>query len=178
MHKSNLLFWLFLIPLLIFTSCKENKKESVSRGFYYWKSKFHVSPNEQNELISLGVTKLYVKFFDVDWNENDGEPQPSASIQPNGVLDSSFSIVPTVFITNRTFEKLDEYGVSALKHNVYNKIFKLLQCFDNDLTIKEIQIDCDWNEGTREKYFKFLKDLKQQIGKDITLSATIRLHQV
>jgi hypothetical protein len=178
MYRLNLLFFSFLIPLFIFSSCKKSKRESVSRGFYYWKSRFQLAPNEQKELISLGATKLYVKFFDVDWNEDVGEPQPYATIQPKGVLDSSFHIVPTVFITNRTFEKLDENRISSLKRNVYNKISQLLNCFDNDLTIQEIQIDCDWNESTREKYFKFLKDLKKEIGKDKKLSVTIRLHQV
>ncbi len=40
----------------------------------------------------------------------------------------------------------------------------------------EIQIDCDWTAGTREDYFKFLKELKRVSGKEIT--CTLRLHQV
>jgi hypothetical protein len=39
----------------------------------------------------------------------------------------------------------------------------------------EIQIDCDWTAGTREKYFLFLKKLKMLYPKK-TLSATIRLY--
>ena len=40
----------------------------------------------------------------------------------------------------------------------------------------EIQVDCDWTDGSREQYFRFLKLLKAESGKKI--SATIRLHQV
>ncbi|MCF6401469.1 hypothetical protein L3C95_01205 [Chitinophaga filiformis] len=39
----------------------------------------------------------------------------------------------------------------------------------------EIQIDCDWTAGTREKYFRFLQALKGHYP-DKTLSATIRLY--
>lgn len=39
----------------------------------------------------------------------------------------------------------------------------------------EIQIDCDWTAGTREKYFHFLKALRQHFPDNI-LSATIRLY--
>ena len=40
----------------------------------------------------------------------------------------------------------------------------------------EIQLDCDWNLTSRDKYFAFIKALKTISGKNI--SATIRLHQV
>ncbi|SDF10039.1 hypothetical protein [Chitinophaga filiformis] len=39
----------------------------------------------------------------------------------------------------------------------------------------EIQIDCDWTAGTREKYFHFLKALRHYYP-DKILSATIRLY--
>ncbi|QES90134.1 hypothetical protein [Rhizosphaericola mali] len=42
-------------------------------------------------------------------------------------------------------------------------------------SIKEIQIDCDWTEGTKYKYFKFIKAFRQLYPNKI-FSATIRLY--
>jgi len=45
--------------------------------------------------------------------------------------------------------------------------------------IKEIQLDCDWTNKTRGKYFALLSEVKTYLNpKDILLSSTIRLHQV
>lgn len=41
--------------------------------------------------------------------------------------------------------------------------------------VKEIQIDCDWTESTREKYFYFLKVIKKQF-KNKLISCTIRMY--
>jgi len=47
------------------------------------------------------------------------------------------------------------------------------------MEIKEIQLDCDWTEKTKEKYFNFTNDFKLHcVQENISVSATIRLHQV
>ncbi len=43
----------------------------------------------------------------------------------------------------------------------------------------EMQIDCDWTETTRSKYFLLLKVLREKLSpQHKTLSATLRLHQI
>jgi len=42
---------------------------------------------------------------------------------------------------------------------------------------KEMQIDCDWTEQSKNMYFDFLKILKKKLGAAKKLSATIRLYQ-
>ena len=45
--------------------------------------------------------------------------------------------------------------------------------------LKEIQLDCDWTETTREKYFNLIEHIKRLTEKnEIEITATIRLHQV
>jgi hypothetical protein len=44
--------------------------------------------------------------------------------------------------------------------------------------IAEIQIDCDWTLSTKEKYFALLNTLKNEVDKNVSISATIRLHQI
>ena len=42
--------------------------------------------------------------------------------------------------------------------------------------IRELQIDCDWTAGTRDRFFFLLREL-QRLHPQYTLSCTIRLHQ-
>ena len=48
--------------------------------------------------------------------------------------------------------------------------------------INEILIDCDWTATTKTKYFQLIKQLKTQLNaqfnKQLTLTTTIRLHQI
>ena len=49
----------------------------------------------------------------------------------------------------------------------------------NHLKFKELQIDCDWTESTRDKYFHLLSTLRNELERNKQIiSATIRLHQV
>jgi hypothetical protein len=43
------------------------------------------------------------------------------------------------------------------------------------LSLKEVQVDCDWTESTKETYFNFLRHF---VATGVPVSATIRLHQV
>lgn len=177
MHKLNYLLLLFLLSLL--SSCDKKNNEKVSRGFYYWKSKFQLEERDQKLLKSLYANKIYVKFFDVDWNDAINQPMPYGTIQPKGDLDSSFKIVPTIFITNRTFEKLNDYEIGSFSSNVHHKITELLNCFESPIKLSEVQIDCDWGGKTQRKYFDFLDNLKTRFRyQGIKVSSTIRLHQV
>lgn len=179
MNRLNALLFFSIIFLFTFSACKNDNRKNVSRGFYYWKSKFQLTDKDQKLLTSLEARKVYVKFFDVDWDEYNNQPAPYTALQPIGVLEPGIKIVPTVFISNRTFEKMDgEYYVQYLKSNLYKKVTQLLNCFDSEVVLNEIQIDCDWNETTKDRYFAFLKMLKEEMGKNIKLSVTIRLHQV
>jgi hypothetical protein len=68
----------------------------------------------------------------------------------------------------------------SLAYKISNKVSFItnrLQQFNPEMknNIDEIQIDCDWTERTREKYFGFLKSLKQRYP-DKLISATIRLY--
>ncbi|HEX2901052.1 MAG TPA: hypothetical protein VHS96_15140, partial [Bacteroidia bacterium] len=86
-------------------------------------------------------------------------------------------VVPTIFITNRTIKAVGEAGCPALADRIHRLIFQL---HPRELPPpKEIQIDCDWTQNTREAYFSLLRRLKARLDSSGTaLSATIRLHQL
>jgi hypothetical protein len=161
-----------LILLTLFCgSCKKERKTPMS--FYYWKQNFQLSNGQTDILNERNSKKLYIRFFDIKWNRNAQKPYPEAIInfrQPIPSLD----ITPVVFITNQTFEKLEQQAVDSLAIKCHELLKNL--AVKQKINYKAIQIDCDWTVGTKDKYFKFLHSLRLLSKK--TLEATIRLHQV
>lgn len=171
------LYYLILINIwvIVFTACEEQEREVIP-CFYHWQTSLDLSQVEQELVKKLQVKKLYTKFFDVDWT--NGAPSPTAEIIINAAtLPDSLQIVPTIFITNRTLEKIKLENIPPLARNISKKIKTLSQNLPNFQLI-EVQIDCDWSLGTRDKYFHLLKEIRAAFSEKIKLSATIRLHQV
>ncbi|MCD6065407.1 MAG: hypothetical protein K0S33_233 [Bacteroidetes bacterium] len=164
------MYRILLFVCVVFFSCSEKQESKAS--FYYWKTTFKLRDPEKSALKDLHTSELYIRFFDVD-KQND-------SIAPLGVLSGlnavpdSIRTIPVVFITNRTFGSISEKETAQLAGQVYGKITTMLSGAGKSCS--EIQIDCDWTEKTKEEYFLFLKKLKA-IAPEKTLSTTIRLHQ-
>lgn len=157
--------------LILLFSC--NKKENHPHGFYYWKTRLSLNETEKKVLLESGIPYLYTRFFDVD--KIDGKFQPVGVITKDKSFETDKQIVPTVFITNRTFLYITKEEIGFLAKSVS----ALIQKKTDEYKLKnsgEIQIDCDWTAGTRDDYFTFLKELKKISGKEIT--CTLRLHQV
>lgn len=159
-------------------SCTNNSNKEINRGIYFWKTNFSLSASELKWIKETEIQKLYVRFFDVDYNPNINKAIPvgDVTIQTNSI--SGVEIIPVVFITNRTLTNLPDSLIPELSNNIYNKVFAKLRLFKSP-TAKEIQLDCDWTKTTREKYFNLIESLKPLTVKDnIEITATIRLHQV
>lgn len=159
-------------------SCSNISQKEISRGVYFWKTNFSLSTAELSWLKETDIQKLYVKIFDVDWNPNinNAVPVGDVAIETNRLY--NVEIIPVVFITNRTLTNLPDSLIPELSNNICKKIFAKLSLFENQTT-KEIQLDCDWTETTREKYFALINQLKNLCAeKKIEITTTIRLHQV
>ena len=167
----------FCFCLLAASCAPRGEEKEIIPAFYHWKTNFQINPKTHSDLQKIGIQKLYVKFFDVDWSEELSAPTPAATVQIRTDFLENYQIIPTVFITNRTFRNLSESGSAALAKNITQKLKSL---FDkNDLNdIEEVQFDCDWSLQTKDKFFEFLKTCKTLLGKEVRLSATIRLHQI
>ncbi len=216
-------FLLFLMCATLLTTCKQSQTSSlqVKKGFYYWKTYFD-SYETGKMLDSMEVKKLYVKFFDVSYNELQGavplaelqggmsyfpyyedfKSRERAKITANRTKKDSIKyaedpysfsfpeitipdsikieIIPTVFITNFTFEKLNKEQVSDLVKKVSVKLNSMIKRENADehypKIFQEIQFDCDWSEKTKDKFFAFLAEFKK-LNPQFKLSATIRLYQ-
>ncbi|MCB0844187.1 MAG: hypothetical protein KDE26_13115 [Bacteroidetes bacterium] len=174
MRNASLYFLSLIFAVLLLFGCSGEKRK-VSTSFYYWKTHFELTDREEAYINSLETKKLYLRFFDVDWNFNKNIAVPIASIDLGREQLSEYEIVPTVFITNRTMVQIPYDDVPLLAARIVNRIFQIA----DSLPIKEIQLDCDWSETSRDNYFRLLDQIKAQIGeKKIQISSTIRLHQV
>ncbi|MBP6619171.1 MAG: hypothetical protein KA188_02895 [Leadbetterella sp.] len=159
----------YFLLVLLFAGCKsENAPKDLGRAAYFWKTTFELSQKETAFLEKNEIDKIYLRFFDVDMLHNEAIPKGIVSIKSM----VNQEIVPTVFITNRVFEKLKFEQIENLSAKVLGQINKISSKH------KEVQFDCDWTLSTKNKYFFFLKKIKEKSPKNIRFSATIRLHQI
>jgi hypothetical protein len=164
--------------LFIIVSCSSRKETEVQRCFYYWKSVFNPAPEELSVLDSLSIKKLYIKFFDVEWNAALRSAIPIAQVQFKQLPPHGIAIVPVVFITNETLQQLNEPGIDSLGQKMVTLIRDIV-ALHHLAIFPEVQMDCDWTAKTKEKYFRLLRTVREQAFlKNKMLSATIRLHQL
>lgn len=160
--------------LCLLLGCKrDSPQKQLDSAFYYWKSVFRLSVAEKQTLRQLSVQKLYVKFFDVDWQASQRKPVPKAVIwfaEP-----PPCPIVPVVFITNRTIAGCSPQQVGTLAEQLVGLIEQIAN--QQTLAINEIQLDCDWTVSTRQQYFTLLERIRT-LRASTPLTCTIRLHQI
>lgn len=180
-------YYLFLV-FSCCLGCRNKNAGTIQPAFYHWQTHFQLTAGEQLYLEALGTKKIYIKFFDVDWDAETAQPVPLAlaEIDTGGL--AGLEIVPTVFITNRTFLNLNTEDIPGLSDRIFEKINALSAPLRNSCTsgFSSVQFDCDWSEQTKEKFFALLKYFRIKMHSPgscfqspaPSLSATIRLHQL
>ena len=165
---------IFALFILLFAGCRKFVPE---RAFYYWKTTFKLSEREEKYLTDLDIHKLYLRLFDVDWDEARNTALPVGKLNFVAKPRIKLSYVPVVYIVNKTLQKTSQDGIDELAAKILGQVQSIMT--PNKLSYNELQIDCDWTETTRIKYFYLLDLLKLELEKNNqTLSATIRLHQI
>ncbi len=140
---------LLLTISVIFILKKENRNFNFS--YYFWENRYNLEQDTND--------KLYIKVLDIKYSNK------LEIIETNFIKSAPKDFIPVVFITNKTLQNLDYKVIS-------DQIINLVKKFN----FNEIQIDCDWSDSTKNNYFLLLKELKNNLNKNI--SATIRLHQI
>lgn len=185
----KLLRYLALAILFILISCK-SQPVKIERAFYYWKSsKYSLENEDLKYLKDNDIQKLYVKFFEVDgdsimglfptaktdlhiWNYDT----PYGDEKQFREVMAQLEIIPTVFIKNKIFLITSTGSLDTLADNVLfliNKYYKD-RIKNSSAGFREIQIDCDWTEKTKENYFYLLSKMKQL--SNLNISCTLRLY--
>ncbi len=170
-----------VLAILFFASCSRQKNTKTEHSFYYWQTSFADTANVEAYLKKENINHFYIRFFDVDWDDNLYMPVPVAEItgfkNMTPFLKSHFT--PVIFITNRCFQRMDDNWCDSVAHKIKNKITfitnRIRENSGSDIQIDEIQIDCDWTDLTQKKYFSFLRTFKNLYPGKI-ISATVRLY--
>ena len=180
-----------IITSYLLVSCEE-RKINHHIDLYHWKTDYTIAQNERVLLQQLNSERLYLRFFDIAFDQEEQKALPIATLQikPSDSL-PKVKIVPVVYITNEVFRKIkDSISIQQLAKATIDKISRLKDKYlKSNRFISEIQMDCDWTESTKIAYFQFLRELKKQItfvqlGKEtqidsaLQISATVRLHQI
>ncbi|AOW08460.1 hypothetical protein [Flavobacterium gilvum] len=156
--------------LCFFISCQQKEQPKIS--FYYWKTIFRLSPKEKNTLTTNQVKRIYIRYFDIDLSPTSQKPFPRTPIRFEETT-SGLEIVPVVYIKNKVMldKKLNVLDLAQKTNNFIQQINN-----KNNISINEIQIDCDWTLESKDNYIRFIEAIKKVSDKK--LSATIRLHQI
>lgn len=174
MRQKALFSGLICISLItcLMIGCKK-KISTADSAFYYWKTTFSLDKPQAALLKEAAANQLYLRLFDVVWDEQLKDVRPNAIVNINQDI-HQIHIIPVIYITNKTFEKLSPDQTAPLAEKI-NKLINDIAARHN-ISYQRVQIDCDWTTGTKNRYFSFLKAFKQLNKKQ--LEATIRLHQV
>ena len=161
-----------LIAVLMLTGCQQQSPMPQQNSVYYWRTEWHLDSVERNFLKQYDIQKVYCRYFDVVMR-ND-EPMPNATISFAEPVESSLSIVPTVYITEDCMHSEHK----GLAKKIVERIIQMNET--NDVKhVKEIQIDCDYTGRSLKNYYQFLEDVRKIADQhDMRLSTTIRLHQL
>jgi hypothetical protein len=164
---------------MLTASCNRDSHQSlkhIERSAYFWKSAGSMNASERRAFDSLRVTTLFVKFFDLVWDDRIDDLTPVAAIKSDSTgWPNHVSIVPVVFLTEEGMARVNPNRISDIAHKLVSKIISLVRA--NGITFKEIQFDCDWTERSRPQYFALIEAVRSA-SPGTLLSATIRLHQV
>ncbi len=175
-----------VIALAALAACAESAPSAApagppaQRAFYYWRTTFELSATEQHALAELHVARLYVRAFDVVWDEQLRAPAEAGplTVARDARVPAGIDVVPVVFVRAGIFARghLDDAAIVTAAHDTWTGVQRRTSALG--VTAHELQLDCDWTESTRAGYFAFLRALRGEVGPGVAISATIRLHQI
>ena len=180
-RSCSVILFLCLVSFA-FVSCRDKGGTAViERGIYYWKSsEDSFDSTEINAVKTLEVKKMYVKYFEVEYDNVFGARPTSKSpinfrYADNAAILQAIEIIPVVFIKNEVLKNTAPADIDSLAGNILflaDKRYKEQMLYNEGFA--ELQIDCDWTASTKDKYFALLKYLKKASGK--TISCTLRMY--
>jgi hypothetical protein len=167
--------YLFLLCISLFVIACHQEPVEIQPAFYYWKNIPKTLSNAEKAALEEQQTqKLYLRFFELKPHpEFQAVPVNKISLQANSI-NSDVEIIPTIFIRNEVFKNIEVNFIDTLAQKTLRLIEKYHQERFVNSNFTEIQMDCDWTVSTKAAYFQFLKNIKQQTDKKV--SVTLRLY--
>jgi len=167
-------FLLLLLSPCLLAGCQPSET-STSTAFYHWKTHVELDSLELGALNHLNADRLYVKYFDLDWDEQRNQAVPLATVQWEDPVPVDHDIVPVIFITTRVLSQLNTDQIPTVVKKMVGHLEKL---HPPRQPLAHIQLDCDWTPSTKERFFELVRSLREAFPQSVIWSATIRLHQI
>lgn len=161
-----------LVVLLVLLASCGGRREGA-RAVYYWQTTLRLDSAERGFLERHNINKVYCRYFDVVVGD-DGQPRPNATLAFDDSFPNGVEVVPVVYILNDCMRPHND----SLAQMIFRRVAQMGEV-NGVGNAGELQIDCDWTQGTRRAFFSFMEALLR-ICHDhgMRLSATIRLHQL
>ena len=170
---SHICLSLFALIAIIACTRQSAKDVESARAMYFWRTDFRLSEEEAAFLRAHDISKIYLRYFDVVVN-GAGQVMPNATVSFTTDTLEGIEIIPTVFIV----ENCLCHNMDSIAQKLVSRILRMNQTHHRG-NVKEIQIDCDYTHRSRERFYAFLNEMRNELQpKGIRLSATIRLHQL
>jgi hypothetical protein len=163
-----------LLLILCLSACRSH--HTVTPAFYYWKTNWQADSGTTAVFRKIGSRKLYLRLCDVGWNGTAIVPHDR--VQLAAPIVPEVTLIPVIFLEPAALRHLESPAqIQQLARQLAR--FSETSCQQQQWTIPELQIDCDWSAKTAAPYFELLRALKKQpFIHTKTLSVTLRLHQV
>lgn len=163
--------WTIVLLTMLLAGCSKPPTLPEQNAVYYWRTEWRLDSTEQSFLRQYDIRKVYCRYFDVVMQ--DGEPMPNATINFVESVPDNVEIIPTVYITEDCMHHRHE----GLAKKVVDRVLQMNAT--NDIKgVSELQIDCDYTARSRQTYYGFLEEVKKTLTHHLSLSTTIRLHQL
>ena len=120
-------------------SCRQDDGNEACRSAYYWSTVFELDSLQRAFIQEQGISKIYLRYFDVVMRE--GEAMPNATVDIQTTAPKGVEIIPVVYIVNDCMRMAQPQLDSLL----LTRILKMTETHDLG-PVKEIQIDCDWTK--------------------------------
>ena len=179
-----------IVLMVTVFACSPSKEGALpveGNAVYYWRTELRLDSTERAFLDAHHVKRIYCRYFDVVNDRSQG-PIPNATLTFSDTFPKDIEVVPTVFI----MEDCMHHPSDSLARQIVSRIIQMNET--NDITgVREIQIDCDYTLRSREAYYRFLEQVREELKiqhstfntqhstfntQHSTLSTTIRLHQL
>ena len=148
--------WLIVIFAIACGNSHAKSEQPVGRAFYYWRTTFALSPAERTALADVGVTRLYVRMFDIEWNTVEAAPRMvgKITVAKDQQVPPGIEVVPVVFIRQEVFKHIDAATGARLASDTWTEAKRRTELLGS--TPREFQLDCDWTDSSKNRFFGFL----------------------
>lgn len=158
------------VAALAMVGCSSAPPPVVVPALFRWKNAAFLDLGEKDALAAVNPQRVYHKLLDIDWSPTHGAHPVSVAPFPAEDYPPGMELVPSIYITNKTFLKIDNAGTDQLAFNLLRKL--RMEC---PAVIHGVMLDCDWTGSTKDRFFRLTQIMNDSLNVPVT--ATIRLHQ-